>query len=55
MLKVDSCVEKIDTSGRQLKDKNVEKLNFIVTNWPHSFSMNLVDDMLYKNKTGILS
>ena len=39
--------EDIDTSGRPLKDENVEKLNFIATNGPHPLvSMNLVDDML---------
>ena len=42
-----SYVEDIDTSGRPLKDENVEKLNFIATNGPHPLvSMNLVDDML---------
>ena len=42
-----SSVEEIDTSGRPLKDENVEKLNFIATNGPHPLvSMNLVDDML---------
>ena len=42
-----SNVESIDTSGRPLKDENVEKLNFIATNGPHPLvSMNLVEDML---------
>lgn len=42
-----SSVERIDTSGRPLKDDNVDKLNFISTNGPHPLvSIKLVDDML---------
>ena len=41
-----SSVEEIDTSGRPLKDENVEKLNFIASNVPHPLvRMNLVDDI----------
>ena len=42
-----SSVESIDTSGRPLKDENVEKLNFIATNRPYLLvGINLVEDML---------
>ena len=42
-----SSIEAVNTKKRNLKDENVEKLNFISTNGPHPLmSASLVEDFL---------